>query len=95
MSYLLTPAAELDLSEIWDYSLSVWGIEQAEYYIHDFKLAFERLLRNPCIGRDASYIKPGYRYLAQGSHLIFYKCNESNVLIIRILHQRMLPEAHL
>ena len=27
---ILSPRAKLDLGEIWDYTLSQWGVEQAE-----------------------------------------------------------------
>ena len=29
---VLSPKAKADLSEIWDYTYSEWGIEQAEKY---------------------------------------------------------------
>ena len=31
--YLLTPAAQADLGQIWDYSVRTWGEAQAERYV--------------------------------------------------------------
>ena len=30
---LFTPAAQADLSDIWDYSAATWGVDQADLYI--------------------------------------------------------------
>lgn len=32
---VLSPKAKSDLSEIWDYTLEQWGVEQAEKYVRE------------------------------------------------------------
>lgn len=88
--YLLSPAAQNDLSDIWDYSVRVWGTAQAEQYILSIRVACEALAEGRSEGRANDDVRPGYRKLAVGSHFLFYRCAESGeVDIVRILHQRM------
>jgi plasmid stabilization system protein ParE len=31
--YVLSPRAQADLEEIWDYSVEIWGTDRAEHYV--------------------------------------------------------------
>ena len=88
MRYRLTPAAQIDLEEIWDYTDESWGPEQAEGYLRELQKAIERIAVNPLIGKACDEIRPGYRKLASGSHVLFYRVDDV-VNIIRVLHGRM------
>jgi toxin ParE1/3/4 len=33
--YLLSPRAQADIEEIWDYSVDIWGTDRAERYVRD------------------------------------------------------------
>lgn len=93
--YRLTPAAQEDLSEIWDFTEERWDASQAETYIAGIRAAIERIAGDPVCGLDCEEIRPGYRRLAVGRHLVFYLETGETVDIIRILHQRMDPGRHL
>ncbi|MFI8590740.1 MULTISPECIES: type II toxin-antitoxin system RelE/ParE family toxin [Dietzia] len=93
-SYRLTPAAQSDLSEIWDFTRERWDIQQAETYISEIRAAIERVAEEPARGRDCDEIRPGYRRYAIGSHVVFYVETEGTVDVIRLLHQRMDPSRH-
>lgn len=41
--FRLTPAAQRDLSSIWDFSAETWNIDQAESYIDGIRAASERV----------------------------------------------------
>ena len=41
--YVLSPAAQADLSEIWDYTARHWGEAQAERYTRDIQATCEAL----------------------------------------------------
>jgi toxin ParE1/3/4 len=43
--YLLSPAAQADLGQIWDYTRDRWGVDQAEEYLRELQRAIERALR--------------------------------------------------
>ncbi|MFT4028633.1 MAG: type II toxin-antitoxin system RelE/ParE family toxin [Protaetiibacter sp.] len=91
----LTPAAQRDLSSIWDFTQERWGVRQAETCLSELWAAIERVAGDPERGRRCDEIRDGYRRYAIGSHLIFYLVNDQRVAVIRIPHQRMDPIAHL
>ena len=88
--YVLSPAAQADLSQIWDYSARNWGAEQADRYILAIRDACEALADGSRRGRAVDDIRPGYRKLAVASHFLFYRITDAGMIdVIRILHQRM------
>lgn len=91
----LTPAAQRDLSSIWDYTQHRWDALQAETYVLEIRGAIERIAVRPDRGRACDEIRAGYRGYAIGSHLILFVEIGSGVDVIRILHQRMDPTRHL
>lgn len=93
--YRLTPAAQRDLSSIWDYTAERWDARQAETYVLEIGSAIERIAEQPDRGRAVDEIRVGYRRYAIGSHLVFFVANDDGVDVIRILHQRMDPTRHL
>ncbi|GAB5415764.1 MAG: type II toxin-antitoxin system RelE/ParE family toxin [Congregibacter sp.] len=89
-SYTLTNAARADLKSIAAYTQKRWGRTQRLRYAKQFDEAFQMLARSPEAGPRCDAVKPGYRKLANGSHLIFYRVNSDiEIEIIRILHKRM------
>lgn len=71
--YLLSPAAQAHLEEIWDCTYDRWGVDQAEQYLRELQHAIDRAAANPRIGRACDEIRPGYRKLSAGSHTLFYR----------------------
>jgi len=56
----------------------------------------QRAAGNPRIGRACDEIRPGYRKLAAGSHMLFYRVSVEGVIdVVRVLHQRMDVDRHL
>ena len=95
-SYLLSPAAQADLDQIWVYTCHRWDPDQAEEYVRELQRALERAAVNPLIGRPCDEIRPGYRKLAAGSHILFYRLLPEDVIdVVRVLHRRMDIDRHL
>jgi toxin ParE1/3/4 len=92
--FLLSPAARADLTEIWDYTASRWGVEQAERYVRELTTACQGLADQRLTGRTIDDVRAGYSKLAVGSHFLFYRRTDSGLIdVVRILHQRMdIPE---
>jgi toxin ParE1/3/4 len=79
-----------DLEEIWSYTKQKWSIVQADRYYNLIIDEIEFIASNPQLGRSIDYIKAGYRSTKVKSHIIFYKEQEEDtIVIVRILHQRM------
>lgn len=94
--YLLSPAAQADLEQIWDYTQDRWGVDQAEEYLRELQRAIERVAANPRIGRACDDIRPGYRKLVSASQTLFYRVTaEGPVDVVRVLHRRMDVDRHL
>lgn len=90
----LSPKANDDLEEIFEYSFNNWGINQAEKYQDDLYNAMLLISNNPNIGVDY-YFKEGCRKFHINKHFIFYKLENKSCVIIRILHEKMDVYSHL
>jgi toxin ParE1/3/4 len=84
--------ARTDLTSIDEYTESMWGGLQADRYLHDLRAFCSMLAQRPELGRRSDPERPAIRRMEYGRHVIFYRRNDNGVLILRILHQRMLPE---
>ena len=93
--YALSPAAQADLDEIWDYTVGRWGMAQAERYTRDIQATCEALGGSTLIGLSAEDIRAGYRKIGVGSHVMYYREREDTLEIVRILHRRMDVARHL
>lgn len=90
----LSPAAQRDLDEIWDYSEENWGLRKAQNYveaIRDTLTAVATGKRN----KNPVSVSEGYFKCAVGSHMVFYRTGVNSLDVIRILHSRMDVERHL
>jgi toxin ParE1/3/4 len=93
--YVLSPAAQADLDDIWDYGEATWGAAQAETYIRSLQQAVETIAADPRRGRDCAEVRAGYFKFAVGVHMLFYQRTVDGVAVMRILHQRMDFDRHL
>lgn len=91
----LSPRAKLDLSEIWDYTYSQWGVEQAEKYLRELLSTMEHAVSDPTKSVDIGDVRRGYRKSRLGSHVIYFQVTDNEIDVVRILHQRMDFERHL
>jgi toxin ParE1/3/4 len=93
--FRLTVRAELDLLDIADYTLQTWGVEQSVRYLDRLEERCHFLAERPQLGQRCDHIRPGLRRSKQDKHVIFYRYEGDDILIVRILHHRMLPGLHL
>ena len=94
-SYALSPAAQADLAEIWDYTARRWGEVQAERYTRDIQAACEALSDGTLVGLSAEDVRPGYRKIRVGSHVMCFRERSGTLEIMRILHRRMDVARHI
>ena len=86
--YRLTPAAQNDLDDIWDYTARRWSAGQAEAYLRALAATLEKLVANPEIARERPEISPPVRLHPYASHAIIYRIESDHIAIIRIAHAR-------
>ena len=86
-----------DLSSIWDYTFTQWSENQADEYYSMLISSCNRLLY-PSVISNRSYeeISEGLLGVKAGHHLIFYnRLDNDDVMVIRILHEKMDIKQHL
>ena len=91
MGYKISGQASEDIEKIWLYTFENWSLEQADRYINLIFDEIEYLAGNPNSGKDFNHIRKNYRCSKVKSHIIFYRLadKQSDIEIIRVLHQRM------
>ena len=94
LPFRLTQKAKDDLKRIGRFTQQKWGREQRNRYLSRLDNGFQMVARQPEIGKPCDYIRPGYRKLHIGRHLIFYRQSDTHIDIVRILHDRMDVENH-
>ena len=85
--------AEEDLLSIGEYTLRNWGEAQTIRYLDGIEDCCRMLAANPLIGRACDQVRSGLRRMEYGKHVIFYRPEGSGIQVVRILHERMLPES--
>ncbi len=86
---VLTELAAGDLKSIQRYSLEQWGAEQMTAYEDAIHHALDTLRDQPYLGRNRDDLLTGLRSLGIASHTIFYRIEGDNLVVQRILHQRL------
>jgi toxin ParE1/3/4 len=95
MTPRLSAKALADLDSIWAYSQTQWGDGQAESYLRRIQQAIALVASDLRRARPCDELRPGYRRIAAGSHVIFCRQMGETLEVIRILHQRMDFDRHL
>ncbi|MGA8150657.1 MAG: type II toxin-antitoxin system RelE/ParE family toxin [Terriglobales bacterium] len=85
-SFVLTPLASRDLTEIWEY-LSEDNIEAADRTLAALENAIRKLARQPGIGHLREDLADRrHRFLLVHSYLIVYQSPTKPLQVIRVLH---------
>lgn len=79
--FLLTSRTAIDLSDIADFTIQTFGIEQAWFYRDGLNHCFEILAKNPQLGRNATELAPNLKRFEYQSHVVFYISKESHILM--------------
>ncbi len=90
-----TRAAARDLEEIAAYTQSTWGDEQRERYLGALQQACEDFLPDKMSATQAVPGFPGLRRWRCWHHVIDVRRVSDGLEIVRVLHERMLPDSHL
>jgi toxin ParE1/3/4 len=90
-----TNEAERDLDSIATYTVKHWGVAQADKYLALLQTTCEEII--PQNRQHASAVDGRsklWRWRCE-HHVIFFRTRGSGIEIVRILHERMLPQSHL
>ena len=93
--YQLSRKAKSGLRSIADFTIQRFGIRQARKYRDLLSVHFGALARNPMLGREVGWLVSGLHRSEIGSHVVFYRVEESRIFVVRILHESMDALRHL
>ena len=89
MAHRLSPEAEADLDQIWDYITKESGSPAAaKRVVTSITDRFFLLATHPALGRRRDDLRPGLRSFVVGSYIILYIIQSDDVLIVRVFHSR-------
>ena len=84
------------MREIYAYTFVEWGEQQADSYLDGLEQALDRVSRGLATIRPLHSKHPNMLKLKQGRHLIILqKTGDDQILVVRVLHERMDIDAHL
>lgn len=92
---VIAPLAKHDLKHIYDYGVSNRGTRQASDYLDNLKEHFWELTEQPKMGIEREELLPGMRSFPVDSHVVFYRLQQSQVEVVRVLHGRQDPRHHI
>ena len=84
--FILTPRAEQDVSDVWDY-IADDSIEAADRVLAALEKALHKLAKNPGIGhRREELADRRHRFFPVHSYLIVYRFEAKPLQVLRVLH---------
>jgi toxin ParE1/3/4 len=91
----LTEIARADLKSIRRYSTRTWGQDKTSRYMGAIRDTLKDVVRGTVVTRNRDELRPGLQMATSGRHCIFFEADESRVLAVRVLHDRMDYRRHL
>jgi len=85
--------AKEDLKKIALYTLERWGEDQMRKYDRLLREGIGLLAENKQLGRVCASLSPGLRRFEVEKHVVFYLPKPDGILVVRVLHGSMLPQA--
>lgn len=85
---VILPAAEADLSDIWDYTALRWSLKQAQTYASGMTDLLFLLCDQPEIAPLFDTVTPPVRIHRFRSHLVIFTADDKTINVIRVLHMR-------
>lgn len=81
----VTPRANLDLIEIWNY-IADDSVENADAFLDQLTEAIQNLCRHPRMGRRREELAPAIRSFPYQRYVIYYRIEPDALVIVRVLH---------
>lgn len=88
MAYRTTPEAEEDLAQLFALGILEHGMARAEAYVSDLLELFALIGREPLLMRLRDEYNPPVRIRQYKGHVVVYRDDDGDAVIIRILHWR-------
>jgi toxin ParE1/3/4 len=91
----LTEIARADLKSIQRYSIRTWGQDRTSQYMTAIRDTLKGLVQGTIVTRNRNDLRAGLQMATSGRHCIFFEADQSRILVVRVLHDRMDYRRHL
>ena len=81
----------LDIDKIYQYGIETFGIKQAEIYENEIWQLVESLSHNYLLFPECRHLPTKskmYRWIILDAHLIIYRITNTEIQVLRIVHER-------
>jgi len=82
------PRAATEIHGIAEYTKAEWGERQAKRYLEEMRQKIDFAAEFPGIGSETMSLPSGYRKIRAGSHQVIYRCTDSHLIVVRVIHER-------
>jgi toxin ParE1/3/4 len=90
-----TEIARADLKSIRRYSQKLWGPDRTAQYMAKLRDTMKGLVAGTVVSRNRDDLRPGLQMATSGRHCVFFEADDSRILVVRVLHDRMDYPRHL
>ena len=84
-----TEIARADLKSIRRYSQKIWGPDRTVQYMAGLRDTMKGLVAGTVVSRNRDDLRPGLQMATSGRHCVFFEADQSRILVVRVLHDRM------
>jgi toxin ParE1/3/4 len=84
-----TEIARADLKSIRRYSQKIWGPDRTVEYMAGLRDTMKGLVAGTVMSRNRDDLKSGLQMATSGRHSVFFEADQSRILVVRVLHDRM------
>ena len=82
------PKALEEIDRIADHTIAKWGEGQARSYLADIRRKIELAAEYPGMGSEVYGLPASYRKIASDAHFVIYRASETDLTVVRIIHER-------
>lgn len=94
LDLVIAPAAQENIGHIYRYGLVNWGKRQADAYLADLEDVIWLMTEQSEIGTKRDELAKGLHGFPVKQYVVFYRIEENQLQIARILHGRQDPRRH-
>ncbi len=88
MEVIVSPEADEDLRAILTFGFDRWDVDTTVAYVAALTVTIQRLSAFPQLGRTMPEMPDRFRVMRSGRHRVFYRIDDEQILIVRVLHER-------
>lgn len=88
MAFRVTPRAGQDIVALYEHGTLTYGLAAATTYAEGLREVFMFLSEFPRATRERDEVSPPVRIYPYRSHLVAYRIEDEDVVVVRVVHQR-------